>query len=121
MNSPAEARQVFESMVAAGRADAAVYLGLASACSSLRDHRAALAAVDQALALQPRNLRALIVKADQLAALGDARAASSFSRRRKRTLVSTAITRHVSWPSLSRACSPARLATTPRRKTACLL
>ena len=80
MNSPAEARQVFESMVAAGRADAAVYLGLASACSSLRDHRAALAAVDQALALQPRNLRALIVKADQLAALGDARAASSFYR-----------------------------------------
>jgi aspartyl/asparaginyl beta-hydroxylase (cupin superfamily) len=80
MNSPAESRQFFERLVAGGRADASVYLGLAAACSSLRDHRAALAAVDQALALQPRNLRALIVKADQLAAMGDARSASSFYR-----------------------------------------
>ncbi|HEY3077154.1 MAG TPA: aspartyl/asparaginyl beta-hydroxylase domain-containing protein [Burkholderiales bacterium] len=62
MNSPAE------------------YLGLASACARRGDHRAALEAVDQALALQPRNLRALIVKADQLAAIGDARSASSFYR-----------------------------------------
>src|SRR5439155_9137116 len=62
MNSPAE------------------YLGLASACARRGDHRAALAAVDQALALQPRNLRALIIKADQLAAIGDARSASSFYR-----------------------------------------
>ena len=62
MNSPAE------------------YLGLASACARRGDHRAALEAVDQALVLQPRNLRALIVKADQLAAIGDARSASSFYR-----------------------------------------
>jgi aspartate beta-hydroxylase len=61
-------------------ADASTYLGLAVARARVGDHRAALAAVDQALALQPRNLRALIVKADQLAALGDARAASSFYR-----------------------------------------
>jgi aspartyl/asparaginyl beta-hydroxylase (cupin superfamily) len=61
-------------------ADASSYLGLASANARLGDHRAALAAVDQALALQPRNLRALIVKADSLAALGDARAASAFYR-----------------------------------------
>jgi aspartyl/asparaginyl beta-hydroxylase (cupin superfamily) len=60
--------------------DAATYLGLAAARARIGDHRAALAAVDQALALQPRNLRALIVKADQLAAIGDARSASSFYR-----------------------------------------
>ncbi|HYR35458.1 MAG TPA: aspartyl/asparaginyl beta-hydroxylase domain-containing protein [Burkholderiales bacterium] len=56
------------------------YLALAAARARQGDHRAALAAVDQALALQPRNLRALIIKADQLAAIGDARAASSFYR-----------------------------------------
>jgi aspartyl/asparaginyl beta-hydroxylase (cupin superfamily) len=80
MKSPAEARQLFEGIVAAGRADASAYLGLASACSSLRDYRAALAAIDQALALQPRNPGALIFKADQLAAIGDERSASSFYR-----------------------------------------
>jgi tetratricopeptide (TPR) repeat protein len=58
----------------------AEFVSLASARAKLGDHRAALEAVDQALALQPRNLRALIVKADSLAALGDARAASSFYR-----------------------------------------
>src|SRR5438067_2460723 len=67
-------------MVAAGDADAAVYLALASACGGLGDHRAALAAIDQVLSRQPRHLRALIIKADQLAAAGDERAASSFYR-----------------------------------------
>jgi hypothetical protein len=80
MNSATESRQVFERMVASGQADAPAYVGLARACASLGDHRAALAACDQALLLQPRNVRALIVKADQLAAMGDARAAASFYR-----------------------------------------
>jgi len=61
-------------------ADAATYLGLAAARARAGDHRAALEAVDQALQLQPRNLRALIVKADQLAAIGDGRSAASFYR-----------------------------------------
>ena len=56
------------------------YLALAVAHARQGDHPAALAAVDHALALQPRNLRALIIKADQLAAIGDARAASAFYR-----------------------------------------
>ena len=75
-----KAREAFERIVAAGQADASAYLGLAYACAGLKDHPAALAAVDRALALEPRNLRALIMKADQLAAAGDARAASSFYR-----------------------------------------
>ncbi|HYQ93525.1 MAG TPA: aspartyl/asparaginyl beta-hydroxylase domain-containing protein, partial [Burkholderiales bacterium] len=75
-----KARQSFERVVATGQADASAYLGLAYACAGLKDHSAALAAVDRALALEPRNLRALILKADHLAAAGDARAASSFYR-----------------------------------------
>src|SRR6266511_4706004 len=75
-----KARESFERIVAAGQADASAYLGLAYACAGLKDHRSALAAIDRALALEPRNLRALIMKADHLAAAGDARAASSFYR-----------------------------------------
>src|SRR5947199_509281 len=81
-----KARESFEGIIAAGQADASAYLGLAYACAGLKDHPAARAAVDRALALEPRNLRALIMKADYLAALGDARAASSFYR----AVVSTA-------------------------------
>jgi len=75
-----KARESFERIVAAGQADASAYLGLAYACAGLKDHQSALAAIDRALALEPRNLRALILKADHLAAAGDARAASSFYR-----------------------------------------
>ena len=81
-----KARESFERVVAAGQADASAYLGLAYACAGLKDGRATLAAVDRALALEPRNLRALMMKADHLAAAGDARAASSFYR----AVVSTA-------------------------------
>ncbi len=76
----AESRQFFEKLVAGGQADAAAYLGLAAACAKLGDHQAALTAADEVLALQPRNVRALIVKADQLAALGDERSAAAFYR-----------------------------------------
>jgi aspartate beta-hydroxylase len=53
---------------------------LQSAAESLgrRDESGALAAVDRVLAIEPRNLRALILKADCFAAQGDARAASAF-------------------------------------------
>jgi len=62
------------------QADASTYLALAKASASSRDHHAALAAVQRVLELEPRNLAALILKADQLAALGDERTASSFYR-----------------------------------------
>ena len=73
-----QARDAFERVVASGLADAQVWLGLARACQSMRDFAAAQAAVDKALALEPRNLRALILKGDHLAAEGDERAAASF-------------------------------------------
>jgi aspartate beta-hydroxylase len=72
------ARESFEQIVATGKADASACVGLAYACRSLKDNAASRAAVDKALALEPRNLRALILKADHLADEGDARAASSF-------------------------------------------
>ena len=72
------ARETFERIVATGQADASACLGLAYACRSLKDNPASRAAVDKALALEPRNLRALILKADHLAEEEDARAASAF-------------------------------------------
>jgi aspartyl/asparaginyl beta-hydroxylase (cupin superfamily) len=72
------ARQAFERIVSAGFGDAGTCLALASACLGLDDQSAALAAVDRALALEPRNPRALILKGDHLAAQGDERSAASF-------------------------------------------
>ena len=80
MNWQVQPREFFERAIAAGQADASTYIGLAKACAAQRDHRASLVAVDQALSLQPRNLVALMIKADQLAAIGDDRAASAFYR-----------------------------------------
>ncbi len=77
-NDPRAAREAFERVLAAGQADAAIYLGLAFACHRLQDDAAAHAAVDRALALEPRNLQALILKADHLVAEGDTRGASSY-------------------------------------------
>jgi len=74
------AREAFERVIAAGRADAAVHAALGYACARLDDNPAALAAADNALALDPRNLRALIIKADGFAKMGDGRAAASFYR-----------------------------------------
>jgi len=75
-----KARESFERIVATGQADASAYLGLAHACASLKDHSAALTAVNRALALEPRNLRALVMMGDCLAAAGDDRAAASHYR-----------------------------------------
>ncbi len=72
------ARESFERIVAAGAADVSVCIGLNYACRRLDDRAAAMAAVDKALSLEPRNLHALILKGDHLAELGDERGASSF-------------------------------------------
>jgi aspartyl/asparaginyl beta-hydroxylase (cupin superfamily) len=73
-----KAREAFEQVVVAGRADAAVHAALGYACVRMNDKPAALQAAENALALEPRNLRALLIKADHFAETGDARAAASF-------------------------------------------
>lgn len=75
---PAAARDRFQQVIDAGVADASVWLGLALALRGLGDKPASLAAIDGALALEPRNLRARVMKADHFAEAGDARAASAF-------------------------------------------
>jgi hypothetical protein len=72
-----EARRMFEQLAAGGRADSIVYLGLAYACLGTGDTRASLSATERVLALEPGNLRALLLKADHLARSGDPRAAAS--------------------------------------------
>ena len=69
---------MFEQVVAAGVADAAMFHSLAQACGMLQDHAAALAAIDRALALTPANVFSLVLKADLLAARGDGRGATAF-------------------------------------------
>ena len=72
------ARELFTRAAAAMPRDAAVLLGLAYACRNQQDHAAATEAVDRVLALEPRNVRGLVLKADSLAAAGDTRAASAY-------------------------------------------
>jgi len=74
------ARESFEKVVAAGKADPSTFVGIAFACRAMGDAAAAMDALNRALALEPRNLQALIVKADFLVAGGDARAAAAFYR-----------------------------------------
>lgn len=76
----AAARNAFDSVVAAGHADGVTWLGLAAACRALKDGPATLAAVDKILALEPRNVRALLIKGDQLLDAGDIPSALSFYR-----------------------------------------
>jgi aspartate beta-hydroxylase len=72
------ARRHFEAIVQRGQADAAVFVALAVACQRLDDAVAVDAAVGHALALDRRNLQALLIRADRLAASGDVRAAAAF-------------------------------------------
>lgn len=69
----AEARRLFEAAADPGQGDPTAQLGLAYACVGLRDEAAAAAAVDRVLALDPRNLRALVLKGDLLQRGGDTR------------------------------------------------
>jgi tetratricopeptide (TPR) repeat protein len=70
-----KAREVFERVVATGQADTSSWLGLAFACAQLGDNAATENAVNQSLALEPRNLRAIIFKADHLEKQGASRQA----------------------------------------------
>ena len=74
------ARDLFMQAARAGQADAPVFLGLGYACRALQDWSGVSASADRALALDPRNLRALLMKGDALDQAGDARAAAAYYR-----------------------------------------
>ena len=75
---PAEALALFGRITAAGDPNAAVWIGVAVAHKALGDLAAERGAIDQALALDPRNGRALLMSADNHAARGDAQAACAY-------------------------------------------
>ena len=72
------ARDSFQRLADAGQADVNIWVALAGACGRLGDLAMAHAAADKALALDARNLRGLIVKADLLAHQNDIRGALAF-------------------------------------------
>src|SRR5688572_29574685 len=74
----ADAIGFFQRIIASGQATAAVWVAVAIGEKARGDRKAELAALDQARALDPRDIRALIMTADHYRDLGDARAASSY-------------------------------------------
>jgi len=72
------ARKHFERIVATGQANAGAWLALALACNELGDHAAMVPAMERALALDPNNIRALVLKGDHLVNTGQSRAATAF-------------------------------------------
>src|SRR5579864_4058628 len=75
---PQEARRLYELVLAQGGPTVSAWFGQAIACRDLKNQEASLAAIDKVLGLDPRNLRALLFKADHFAAAGNGRAATSF-------------------------------------------
>lgn len=67
----AGAKARLEQVTHSGQANAQIWLLLATACRSLDDHAAEEAALDALLALDPRVVRALIMKGDCRARAGD--------------------------------------------------
>lgn len=77
-SAPSDALAIFDRLAGAGQADATVNLGRAYAWAMLYDHAKAMAATDAALVQDPRNLRALLLKADLFHRAGDGAAAACF-------------------------------------------
>lgn len=74
----AGAKAGFGQAVAMGANDLGIWLGLAYGCRGVGDAAGMLAALDKVQALDPRNVRALILKGDHFGGQGDHRAATSF-------------------------------------------
>jgi hypothetical protein len=72
------AREKFEAIAAAGQADISVWIAIALSARIQADWQGVVGAADRALNLEPRNLRALILKGDALWNSGDKRGAASF-------------------------------------------
>ncbi|MBK7904230.1 MAG: aspartyl/asparaginyl beta-hydroxylase domain-containing protein [Proteobacteria bacterium] len=76
---PAPPATLFLQAARAGQADVPVILGLAYACRALQDW-AGGRLVDRVLTLDPRNVRALVMKGDGFEQAGNTRAASAYYR-----------------------------------------
>jgi aspartate beta-hydroxylase len=74
------ARDLFLQAARAGQGDVAVFIGLAYACRALQDWPGMSASADRVLALDPSNLRALVMKGDGLEREGDERGAAAYYR-----------------------------------------
>lgn len=74
----AEARRDFEQVAASGLANIQIWLLLAHSCRMLDDAAGTEKAADEVLRLDPRNVRALILKGDCRHGAEDMRAASSY-------------------------------------------
>jgi aspartyl/asparaginyl beta-hydroxylase (cupin superfamily) len=72
------ARRHFDAILAAGLGDAPACIMLAIACQKLGDMEAAQKAIDTALSHDSRNIHALLMKAERLAATGSTRVAAQF-------------------------------------------
>lgn len=77
---PADALVLLHRITAAGQATSVVWLGVAMAHRALGDGPAELGALGEALKLEPRNIRALMMSGDHHAAAGDTRAADAYYR-----------------------------------------
>lgn len=73
-----EALAMFRRITDEGQPTAAVWIGVAMAHRALDDRSAERAALERALALDPRNIHALMMSGDSHAATGDAKAATAF-------------------------------------------
>lgn len=73
-----EARRRLEDLTVAGSGDASAFGLLATACYHLGDATSATVACDKALALDPREIRAVLTKADLLWSQGERRAANLY-------------------------------------------
>lgn len=74
----ADARELLQSVTQTGRANAQIWGMLAMACKAVGDNAGEEAAIDALLALEPRAIRGLIMKADCRAKAGDDRGALQF-------------------------------------------
>lgn len=76
----AGALAAFHRIIQAGVADATVWLGVAVASERAGDLNGQLAALDRVLEIEPRNMRALMMKGDHYVAAGNALASTAFYR-----------------------------------------
>lgn len=76
-----QARMLFERVTTTGQANAQVWLLLALACRGANDAKAEEGALDRLLAIEPQNLRALIMKGDVKGKTGDTRGAARFYKK----------------------------------------